>query len=158
MQGDTITMIAYGIRILPLIKNLKQDIPDITQPWCYDDDGALCTFVRLETYFDFLKLQGPGQGYHTNPTKSILIVQLKNLQVGKVFRARHGFSVCMSACYLGGYIGDNKSKLISTRSAKPWGIIPRRVMPQWYVQSNQNGYFFNASPGTQETHSREWRR
>ena len=24
-------------------------------------------------------------------------------------------------------------------------------MPQWYVQSNQSGYFFNTSPGTQET-------
>ena len=31
------------------------------------------------------------------------------------------------------------------------------VTPQWYVQSNQNVYFFNVSPGTRETCLREWR-
>ena len=34
---------------------------------------------------------------------------------------------------------------------KWWRNIPRRFAPQWYVQSNQDGYFFNTSPGIQET-------
>ena len=42
-------MIAYGISILPLNKNLKQEIPDVTQPWYVDDSGYLGTFVILET-------------------------------------------------------------------------------------------------------------
>ena len=29
-QGDNLAMIAYGIRILPLIKNTKRAIPDVT--------------------------------------------------------------------------------------------------------------------------------
>ena len=71
--------------------------------------------------------------------------------------------MCTGACYLEGYIGDDEPKSnwlieriltweknINTIS-KPRGNIPRRVTPQWYVKSNNNGYLFNASPGKQET-------
>ena len=33
MQGEPIAMISYVIGILPLIKNLKRDLPGVTQPW-----------------------------------------------------------------------------------------------------------------------------
>ena len=68
-------MIAYGIGILPLIKNLKWEIPDVTHPWYADDAGAVGTFARIETYFYLLAHQGPEWGYHSEPTKSILIVR-----------------------------------------------------------------------------------
>ena len=44
-------MIAHGIGILSLIKNLTQEILDVTQPWYADDNRTLGTIVRLETYF-----------------------------------------------------------------------------------------------------------
>ena len=103
-------MIAYGIGILPLIKNLKREIPDVTQPWYVDNTKALGMFARLETYFDLLTCQGPGWGYHPEPSKSVLIVHPDNLKAGKVFGRRHGFKVCMGTRYLGGCIWDNKSK------------------------------------------------
>ena len=62
--------------------NLKREIPDITQPWYADDAGSIGMFVRLETYADFLTYQGLGQGYHTKPTKSVLIVGLEILEAG----------------------------------------------------------------------------
>ena len=49
-QGDHIAMIAYGIIITPLIKNLKWDIPDVTQPWYADDVGSLVAFARIENF------------------------------------------------------------------------------------------------------------
>ena len=61
-QGDPFTMIAYGIGILPLIKNLKWDIPDVIQTSYADKAGALGTFARIETYFDSLSYQDPGCG------------------------------------------------------------------------------------------------
>ena len=109
MQGDPNTIIAYGIRILPIIKNLKREITDTTNPWYDDYDGALGTFARLETYFDSLTRQGPGQGYQPDPTNSVLIIHPENIEAGKVFGRRHGFRVCMGAHYLGGFIGDNES-------------------------------------------------
>ena len=45
-KGDPLAMIAHGIVIPPLIKNLKREIPDITQPWYADDAGALCTLCK----------------------------------------------------------------------------------------------------------------
>ena len=44
-------MTSYGIGILPLIKNLKRAMPDVTHPWYADDAGDLGTFAKLETYF-----------------------------------------------------------------------------------------------------------
>ena len=78
-QGDSPAMIAYGIRIIPLIKNMKREIPDVTQPWYSDYAIVLGTFVRLETYFDSLTSQVPEEGYHPKPPKSILIVRLENI-------------------------------------------------------------------------------
>ena len=84
-QGDPLAMITYGISILPLIKNLKRAIPDVTQPWYADDAGALGKFVIIETYFDLMTRQGLGRGYHPEPSKRLLIVRLENLEAGKVF-------------------------------------------------------------------------
>ena len=100
-----------GSEYFHLSRNSNGKPPDVTQPWYADDAGALGTFERLETYFDSLTRHGPGRGYHPDPTKSILIVRPKNIEAGKFFGARHGFRVCMGAHYLGGYIGDDKSKL-----------------------------------------------
>ena len=61
-QGGPLTMITYGIGILPLIKNLKQEIPSVPQPWYAGNARALDTFVRLETYFDSRTRQEPGRG------------------------------------------------------------------------------------------------
>ena len=100
-QGDPLAMISYKIGILPLIKNLKQEIPDVTQPWYADDAGALGTFTRIETYFNLLTRQGLGHGYDPEPPKRILIVHMDNIESGKDFGARHGFKVCTGTRYIG---------------------------------------------------------
>ena len=46
-------MIAYGIDTLPPIKNLKQDLPDVTQLWYADNAGALRTFARTDIFLMF---------------------------------------------------------------------------------------------------------
>ena len=39
-QGDALVMIAYGIGVLPLIRELREAHPRVTQPWYADDAGA----------------------------------------------------------------------------------------------------------------------
>ena len=41
-------------------------------------------FARLETYFDLLIRQDPGREYHPNPTKSVLILLLENIEAVEV--------------------------------------------------------------------------
>ena len=82
-QRDPLAMIACGIGILPHIKNLKREIPDITQPWYYNNTVALGTFVRLATYFDSLTHQVPGHEYYPEPSKNVLIVLPENIEAEK---------------------------------------------------------------------------
>ena len=47
-QGYPLYMVAYDIGILPLIKNLKAELPDATQPCCADDSSELGTFTNVK--------------------------------------------------------------------------------------------------------------
>ena len=105
-------MISYGIGILPLIKNLKRKLPDVTQPWYTDDARALGTFAIIQTCFNLLTRQGPRRRYYPKPSKRILITHPENLKAGKVFGAHHGFKVCMRARYLGVYIEGGRFQIL----------------------------------------------
>ena len=110
MQGLPLAMIAYGIGILLVIKNLKNYFPGFTQPWYIDDAGALGMFTRVEACFCSLEQHIPRQGCYPEPSKKVLIVHPDNLEARKLFVLRHKFKVCMGAHYLGSYIGDENSK------------------------------------------------
>ena len=109
-QGDPLEMISYGIGILPLINNLKREIPDATKPWYYENAGALGTFARIATYFNSLTHQGSGHGYYPTPPKSALIMHPENFDTRKEFVAHYRFKVYTGARYLGGYIGYGNPK------------------------------------------------
>ena len=103
-------MVAYGIEILPLIKNLKLSFTDVTHPWYGDNTGALGKFVNAELCFNLLRWFGPGRGYYSDAYKIILIVQQDKIEYGNFFDFCHGFKVCKGVHYLFGFIGDDKSK------------------------------------------------
>ena len=109
-QGCPLAMITSRIVVLPLIKNIKWEIPNITHTWYGDNTGASGTFTIIETYFNFLTCQGPGRGYYPKPSKSVLFVHPVNLETGKEFGARQVFKVCTGALYPGSYIRDGESK------------------------------------------------
>ena len=46
-QGDPLAMIAYGISILPLIRELRGAHPRVTQPWYADDAGEGSKFQHI---------------------------------------------------------------------------------------------------------------
>ena len=54
MQGVSLAIVAYSIGVLPLIKILKVEYPDVTHIWYADDDGALGTFNSIGLYFNLL--------------------------------------------------------------------------------------------------------
>ena len=109
-QGYPLDMISYSIGVITLTKRLNLTYPDVTQPWCAGNAGALGTFDNLEQYFNLLKCNRLDQGYLPDPTKVILFMHTKNLKAGELFVRCHGFKVCTGTRYLGGYIGDEKSK------------------------------------------------
>ena len=109
-QGYPLAMLAYGIVVLQLKKQLKAAYFDVTQPWYADDADALYTFNNIGLYFNRLKIFGPGCGYYPEPLKIFLIVHLDNLAARKELGMSNGFQVCTGGRYLDGFIGDDKSK------------------------------------------------
>ena len=77
-QGGTLAMISYGIGILPLIFEICAVYPHITQLWYADYSGAGGKFAALQNHMQDLVVRGPPQGYFPEPTKSILVVSLRN--------------------------------------------------------------------------------
>ena len=73
-QGDPLAMIAYGIGVLPLIRELREAHPRVTQPWYADDAGSGGTFTKVQAHFQDLQVWEPARGYYPEPTKSILVV------------------------------------------------------------------------------------
>ena len=95
-------MIAYGIGVLPLIRDLQQDHPHVTQLWYADDAGACGKFGDVMAHFRDLQLGGPAQGYFPEPTKSILVVEERNVPRATEYFRGMGIQVVTGRRYIGG--------------------------------------------------------
>ena len=105
-QGDPLAMIAYGISVLPLIRVLRRDHSQVTQPWYADDAGAGGNFEAVMAHFRDLQLKGPARGYFPELTKSILVVAEKNVPRATEYFRRMGIKVLTGNRYLGGFVGE----------------------------------------------------
>ena len=72
-------MIAYGIGVLPLIRDLQGEHTQVTQPWYVDDAGAGGKFPHILAQLRDLQARGPPRGYFLEPTKSTLVVDPSNV-------------------------------------------------------------------------------
>ncbi len=50
MQGNPLSMFAYGNGILPLIKRLQKEFPAVKQPWYANNAGAGGSFTDLQKF------------------------------------------------------------------------------------------------------------
>ena len=62
-QGEPLSMIEYGIKFLPLIRELRGAHPWVTQPWYADDAGSGGKFQNILEHFRYLQARGPTRGY-----------------------------------------------------------------------------------------------
>jgi hypothetical protein len=73
-QGDLLSMFAYSIGVLPLIRLLKDQFTRVKQPWYADNAGAGGKVSDIRSFFRKLQEIGPNFGYFPEPSKSTLIV------------------------------------------------------------------------------------
>ena len=103
-------MTAYGIGVLPIIRELRNAHPRVTQLWYADDTGAGGAFQQIQEHFRDLQARGPSRGYYPEPTKSILVVALGNIAwAEKHFRSLR-IRVVTGHRYLRGYIRDAEAE------------------------------------------------
>jgi hypothetical protein len=105
-QGDPLSMFAYGVGLLPLIRALKESFPAMDQTWYADDAGAGGKFNAIKQLFAKLQEIGPHYGYFPEPSKSILIVSHENLPAATAAFKDLEFTITLGNRYLGGFIGE----------------------------------------------------
>ena len=72
-------MIAFSIRVLPLIRELQGVHPCVTQPWYTDDAGTEGKFQHILAHLWDMQARGQATGYFPEPTKIILVVSPRNV-------------------------------------------------------------------------------
>ena len=78
-QGDPLTMIVYGIGVLPIIRDLWEAHLCVTQPWYADDAGEGGSFDHILAHFTDMQARGLPRGYFPETTKNILIMASGNV-------------------------------------------------------------------------------
>ena len=82
-QGDPLSMFAYALGLLPLVKRIRALHPNIMNPWYADDTGMGGSFHDIKQCFTTLCDIGPGYGYYPSPPKSVLVVSQANMATAK---------------------------------------------------------------------------
>ena len=109
-QGDPLTMISYGIGVSPLIRELQGATPRVTQLWYADDAGSGRKFTHILAHFWDLQTRGPPRSYFPDPTKSTLVVALRNVALEEEYFRGTGIKVVTVNRYLGGFIGESEAE------------------------------------------------
>ena len=104
-QRNPLTMILYGIGILPLTLQLKATVPSALQLWYADDAAAGDNFNKITKVFSLLLTKGPARGYLPKLTKSILVVKPAMVDQAEARFNHLGFQAMTGTRYLGSFVG-----------------------------------------------------
>jgi hypothetical protein len=92
-QGEPLSMFAYSVGVLSLIRQLKAEFPEVEQPWYADNASAGGKFSEIRRFFSRLVEIGPNFGYHPEPSKSILVVPQHSLEAAQASFADMNFKI-----------------------------------------------------------------
>jgi hypothetical protein len=110
-QGDPISMVIYGIALVPLAESLRAAVPTVVQPWYADDAAMAGPAEDVATAMRLLEEEGPARGYFPEPAKSILICDPPVLERAKIVLDEFDFQYKDGHRYVGGFIGTRASRL-----------------------------------------------
>ena len=103
-------MIAYGIEVLPIIRELQDAHHCIIQPWYADYEGAGVSFDNLMAHLKDLHGKRPLQCYFLELTKSILVGSTRIVDRYEDFLCGMKLDVVTRSHYFDGFIGNWDAK------------------------------------------------
>ena len=62
-QGDSLSMVLYGLVMVPLAQDLQEYEPTVVQPWYADAMAMVRPISGISRVMKRLQLAGPAQGY-----------------------------------------------------------------------------------------------
>ena len=108
--GGGLAIIANGIAVLPLIRELRGAHLWVTQPWYAGEEGAGGKFPHILAHLrDFLEM-GPTRGYFPKPTKIIFVVAPRNGFRAEEFFRGMGLNIVTGSWNLREFIGDGAAE------------------------------------------------
>ena len=105
-QGDPLSMVLYGLALVPLAKHLRSEVPEITSPFYADDSAFSGPVSKIYKAMKVLEKHGPSRGYYPEPNKSILICPATHRQRAQDVLQEFHFKFLEGTCYVGGFIGS----------------------------------------------------
>jgi hypothetical protein len=104
-QGDPLSMVLYGLALLPLAELLREQEPTVVQPWYADDTAMAGTVSGIARAMTLLQHHGPQRGYYPVPAKSILICKPNEMERAKEVLKDFEFQYHAGYRYVGGFVG-----------------------------------------------------
>ena len=99
-QGCPLSMLAYAVGILPLVKSLK-DLAKHSQVWYADDSSCGGGLSNIYKWFLALRTQGPDYGYYAQ-SSNITVVKEQCVVLAKELFEQHNVRVVLANRFLGG--------------------------------------------------------
>jgi hypothetical protein len=109
-QGDPLSMIVYGVALLPLSQKLRHAEPMVLQPWYADDMAMVGPCSGIARCTQLLERLGPLRGYFPEPSKSILICKPAAQDDARRALRAFDFKYVDGSRYLGGFIGTDEAR------------------------------------------------
>ena len=119
-QDHPLSMLFYGVALLPLIKKLHNQTTH-KQGFYADDAGACANFDDLKQWLQQVVDEGPKYGYYPDPQKSFLIVHPDQIYEAKRCFEQTGLEIVTGKRYVEGFIGDETTlKAFVHEKIKNW--------------------------------------
>lgn len=150
-QGDPLSMVLYGLALLPLAELLRKQEPTVIQPWYADDTAMAGSVSGIARAMTLLLRHGPQRGYYPEPAKSILICRPVDRDRAKEALAEYDFQYHDGYRYVGGFVGTAATENVWLEpKIQQWvrGIESLAKVAKRYPQT--------AYAGLTKAHQSEW--
>ena len=141
-QGDPLSMVLYGLALLPLSEYLRKEVPDVLQPWYADDCMLVGKASHIDKALGLIKERGEPRGYLAEPNKSLVACNPDAREAAKQQLKAWKLTYLDGFRYVGGFIGTKEARAAwLSKKAEDWvhGVVTLGKIAKRFPQTAYAG-------------------